>query len=44
MGSLPGAEHICASHICLPISALITEEQAEHVIVSLRSALDRQSH
>jgi perosamine synthetase len=43
-GPLPGAERICASHICLPISALITEEQAEHVIVSLRSALDRQSH
>ncbi|MEY2452724.1 MAG: perosamine synthetase [Acidimicrobiaceae bacterium] len=43
-GPLPGAEHICASHICLPISAALTEEQAEHVIVSLRSALDRQSH
>src|SRR4051794_11742531 len=43
-GPLPGAEHICASHICLPISALLTEEQAEHVIVSLRSALGRQSH
>jgi hypothetical protein len=28
----------------LPISALLTEEQAEHVILSLRSALDRQSH
>ena len=41
---LPGSEHICASHICLPISALLTEEQAEHVIVSLRSALGRQSH
>jgi len=43
-GPLPGAEQICASHICLPISALISEEQAEHVIVSLRSALDRQLH
>jgi perosamine synthetase len=43
-GPLPGAERICASHICLPISAALTEEQAEHVIVSLRSALDRQSH
>jgi perosamine synthetase len=43
-GPLPGAERICASHICLPISAILTEEQAEHVIVSLRSALDRQSH
>jgi dTDP-4-amino-4,6-dideoxygalactose transaminase len=43
-GPLPGAERICASHICLPISALLSEEQAEHVIVSLRSALDRVSH
>lgn len=43
-GPLPNAERICASHICLPISALLTEEQAEHVVVSLRSALDRQSH
>jgi dTDP-4-amino-4,6-dideoxygalactose transaminase len=43
-GSLPGAERICATHICLPISALLTEEQAEHVISSLRSALDRQLH
>lgn len=43
-GPLPGAERICASHICLPISALLTEEQAEHVIVSLRSVLGRQSH
>ena len=43
-GPLPGAERICASHICLPISALLSEEQAEHVIVWLRSALDRQSH
>jgi dTDP-4-amino-4,6-dideoxygalactose transaminase len=40
-GPVPGAEKICATHICLPISAVLTEEQAEHVIVSLRSALDR---
>ena len=31
-GPLPGAERLCASHICLPISALLTEEQAEHVV------------
>jgi dTDP-4-amino-4,6-dideoxygalactose transaminase len=43
-GALPGAERICASHICLPISAVLTEEQAEHVIVSLRSVLGRQSN
>ncbi|HEV3227277.1 MAG TPA: DegT/DnrJ/EryC1/StrS family aminotransferase [Acidimicrobiales bacterium] len=43
-GPLPGAERICASHICLPISAKLTEEQAEIVITSLRSALGTQSH
>jgi perosamine synthetase len=43
-GPLPQAERLCASHICLPISALITEDQADHVISSLRSALGRQSH
>jgi dTDP-4-amino-4,6-dideoxygalactose transaminase len=42
-GPVPGAEKICATHICLPISAVITEEQAEHVIVSLRSALSTVS-
>lgn len=41
-GPLAGTEQICATHICLPISARLTEEQAEYVIVSLRSALDRQ--
>jgi dTDP-4-amino-4,6-dideoxygalactose transaminase len=41
-GPLPGAERICASHICLPISAVLTDEQAEHVIHSLRSVLGRQ--
>jgi dTDP-4-amino-4,6-dideoxygalactose transaminase len=39
--SLPGAEQLCASHICLPVSAVMTDEQAAHVIASLRSALDR---
>jgi dTDP-4-amino-4,6-dideoxygalactose transaminase len=38
---LPGAEHLCASHICLPVSAVMTDEQALHVVTSLRSALDR---
>src|SRR5207248_10593261 len=43
-GPLPGAERICASHICLPISAVLTEEQAEIVVASLRSVLGQQSH
>ncbi|HEX2383220.1 MAG TPA: DegT/DnrJ/EryC1/StrS family aminotransferase [Acidimicrobiales bacterium] len=38
---LPGAEKLCASHICLPVSAVMTDEQAAHVVASLRSALDR---
>ncbi len=38
-GPLPGAEQLCAGHICLPISAVLTDEQAEHVIVSLRAVL-----
>ena len=43
-GPLPAAERICASHICLPISAVLTEEQAELVVASLRTALGAQSH
>jgi perosamine synthetase len=42
-GPLPRAEQLCASHICLPISAVLTEEQAEHVIVSLRAVLGRRT-
>jgi perosamine synthetase len=38
---LPGAERLCASHICLPVSAVMTDEQAAHVVTSLRAALDR---
>ena len=38
---LPGSEAICAGHICLPISAVMTEEQAEYVVDSLARALER---
>lgn len=38
-GPLPQAEMVCVRHICLPISAVTTDEQAEYVIASLRSAL-----
>lgn len=37
--SLPGAEELCARHICLPVSAIMTEEQAIHVVESLRTVL-----
>lgn len=43
-GPLPGAERICATHICLPISAVLTEEQAEIVVASLRSVLGPQAN
>src|SRR5262249_2268801 len=39
---LPGAEELCARHICLPVSATMTDEQAEYVIDALRSVLGRQ--
>ncbi|MEO7556509.1 MAG: DegT/DnrJ/EryC1/StrS aminotransferase family protein [Acidimicrobiales bacterium] len=38
-GDLPGAERICARHICLPISAVTTDEQATLVVTSLEQAL-----
>jgi perosamine synthetase len=40
-GSLPGAEHACARHVCLPISAALTDEQVEIVIDSLAAAVAR---
>lgn len=43
-GPLPAAERICASHICLPISAVLTEEQAELVVASLRATLGPRAH
>ncbi|HXG41799.1 MAG TPA: DegT/DnrJ/EryC1/StrS family aminotransferase [Dehalococcoidia bacterium] len=38
-GVLPVAERICACHICLPISARMTEEDALYVVASLRRAV-----
>lgn len=39
--SMPGAETMCATHVCLPISAVLTDEQAEIVLISLDEALGR---
>jgi len=36
---LPRAEALCAQHICLPISAVTTREEAQHVIDSLTEVL-----
>lgn len=38
---LLGADEICARHVCLPVSALLTDEQADLVVSALTSALDR---
>jgi perosamine synthetase len=38
---LPQAEDICARHICLPVSAVMTEDDAHYVIDSLKRALER---
>ena len=38
-GTLPVAEELCARHICLPVSAVMTDEDAEYVVESLRKAL-----
>jgi perosamine synthetase len=39
--ALPGAERLCDRHICLPVSAVMTDEQAMYVVDALASALER---
>jgi perosamine synthetase len=36
---LPGAERLCARHICLPVFATMTDDQAEYVVESLHATL-----
>jgi dTDP-4-amino-4,6-dideoxygalactose transaminase len=38
-GPLPAAEELCARHVCLPISAVMTPAQRAHVIASLQAVL-----
>ena len=38
-GRFPIADHICSRHICLPIYASMKEEEARHVIMSLKQSL-----
>jgi perosamine synthetase len=38
-GPLPGAEDICAHHVCLPVSATMTVEDARYVLSSLEQTL-----
>jgi perosamine synthetase len=37
--SLPVAEDLCARHLCLPVYAGMTEEEAKHVIHALREVI-----
>lgn len=38
-GPLPKAEHLCASHVCLPVSAKMTADDAQYVLQSLEAAI-----
>jgi len=39
--TLPGADEICARHVCLPVSAVLRDDQVEMVANALAGALDR---
>ena len=39
--ALPGAEWLCARHVCLPLYPALSEADADYVVESLASALDR---
>lgn len=38
-GALPGAEELCARHVCLPVSAIMTADQADYVVDALAAVL-----
>ncbi len=38
-GPLPGAEELCGRHICLPVSAVMSDEQVHLVVSSLQEVL-----
>jgi perosamine synthetase len=42
-GPLPGAEWLCERHICLPVSAVMTDDDADYVVESLNAALARMA-
>lgn len=42
-GPFPIAEYLCASQICLPISAVMTDEEAKYVARSLEMAINQTS-
>lgn len=39
IGTLPVAEDLCARHICMPVSAVMTDEDATYTVESLGKAL-----
>jgi len=38
-GPLPGAEELCSRHICLPVSAIMTDEQVDLVIEGINTVV-----
>lgn len=40
--ALPGAEWLCARHVCLPLYPALTEDDVDYVVESLASALDHE--
>lgn len=40
-GPLPGAEAVCARHICLPVHSDMTDDEADAVLDALRACLPR---
>jgi perosamine synthetase len=40
-GPLPGADWLCERHICLPVTAVMTDEDVDIVVASLDAALGR---
>jgi perosamine synthetase len=38
---LPGAEQLCARHVCLPVSATLTDDQAELVVFAVNDVIGR---
>jgi perosamine synthetase len=40
--SLPGAEWLCARHVCLPLYPALADEDADYVVESLATALERE--
>jgi dTDP-4-amino-4,6-dideoxygalactose transaminase len=38
-GPLPGAEHVCARHVCLPLHSDMTDDEADRVLSALTTVL-----